>query len=329
MVESNSCENSESGQAMGRTAVGVIVAYAACVLIWGTTWNAVRLCVLPGGFHPYTAAAARFGFAAAFLVLIWLTGLSRARPNCKYAASWIAGAGVLGVVSLGLVYTAQKSVSGGLAAIVATTGPLVMALLATVLKIEKVSLNSLLGAVISLAGIAILFGDRLQVSSDQAFGIVLLLLSVVLNAFMGIILKKHAAGEHPFVSVALSVAISLPCFFALSLGCERTDFAALSMVSVLCAAYLGVMGSVVSFACYFYLLKRLKLMTISTMVFFPPIIALTVDCFIERHISLSALSYAGIGVTMVGVAIGLLLEPLQRRRARMVPARIELQDAEP
>ncbi|MBY0547845.1 MAG: DMT family transporter [Candidatus Obscuribacterales bacterium] len=295
---------------------GVIAAYIACILIWGTTWNAVRLCVLPGGFEPYSAAAARFAFAAAFLAGMWMLGILKAKPTTLSATLWISFTGFLGVLSLALVYTAHQWVSGGLAAILATTSPLMMALLATATRAEKVSFNSLVGAFVSVCGIAILFGDRLHISNDQATGVILVLLSVFLNAISGVILKKKASNENPFVFVALFAAISLPCFCALSMGCEKVDLQALSPVTIGAAAYLGVMGSVISFACYFYLLKRLKLMTLSSMVFFPPIIALIVDSFIEKSVTLTGASYAGIGVIMTGVAIGVVLKPLQDRLLR-------------
>lgn len=299
-----------------KLSVGVIAAYVACILIWGTTWNAVRLCVLPGGFEPYSAGAARFAFASAFLAGMWIVGALKAKPTSLSAAIWISFTGFLGVVSLALVYNAHQWVSGGLAAILATTSPLMMALLATVTRAEKVSVASLFGAVVSVCGIAILFGDRLHISKDQATGVVLVLLSVLINAVSGIILKKKASGENPFVFVALFSAISLPCFCALSLGYEKVDLQALSPVAIGAAAYLGVMGSVISFACYFYLLKRLKLMTLSSMVFFPPVIALVVDSFIEKSVTLTATSYAGIGVIMTGVAIGVILKPLLQRLAK-------------
>lgn len=292
--------------------MGLIAAYIACVCIWGTSWNAVRLCVLPGGFEPYTAAAARFAFASVFLGVLWIAGIIKAKPTSKSAVLWTLFTGFLGVVSLALVYNAHQWISGGLAAILATTSPLMMALLATLTRAEKVSLSSLFGAIVSLAGIMVLFSERLHVSGEQAFGVVLVLLSVLLNAVAGVILKKKASGENPFVSVALYASISLPCFLILSFGCEQPNLAALSPVPIVAAAYLGIVGSVVSFACYFYLLKRLKLMTLSSMVFFPPVIALMVDSFVERTVSLTSTSYAGIGVIMLGVAIGVVLRPLRQ-----------------
>ncbi len=294
------------GDERTRPAVGVIVAYVTCVFVWGTTWNAVRLCVLPGGFGPYTAAAVRFGFAAAFLSALWVSGVLRARIQSKQAAWWVIGTGVLSVLSMALVYNAQRSISGGLAAILATTSPLMMAVLATVTKTERVSTAAIVGATVSLVGIGIIFGDRLNVSSEQATGIILLLGSVLINSVNGLVLKRYASGENPFMSVALFVGVSLFCFTGLSAGTEHTDWTTVNAISFAAAAYLGVIGSVVAFACYFYLLKRVRLMTISTMVFFPPVIALIVDCFIEHAVHLSSASYAGIAVTILGVIVGVL-----------------------
>jgi drug/metabolite transporter (DMT)-like permease len=305
----NPAGHAESAPTVGRTRCepGVVLAYLACIVIWGTTWTAVRLCVLPGGLPPYTAVAVRFAFAAVFLVALFSCGVLRARLNDRTAGLWITLSGLIGVVSMALVYNAQRSISGGLAAILATTAPLVTALLATATRTEKVSRASLIGAVCSLAGIVVLFGDRLNVSAAQATGILLLLGSVTLNALSSVVLKRVAGNESPLVSVSLYVIVSVVSFGILGLSFEHTNWTAVNMVSIAAAAYLGIVGSVGAFACYFYLLKRVRLMTISTMVFFPPVIALLVDTFIEKDVQLSLMSYAGIGITVTGVLIGVLL----------------------
>jgi len=71
--------------------------------------------------------------------------------------------------------------------------------------------------------------------------------------------------------------------------------------------YLAVVGSVFVFACYFYLLKKVRLMTVAMLVLVEPVIALAVDALWEREVVLVARSYAGIAVTTAGVALSLLV----------------------
>ncbi|HUS64275.1 MAG TPA: EamA family transporter, partial [Kofleriaceae bacterium] len=79
--------------------------------------------------------------------------------------------------------------------------------------------------------------------------------------------------------------------------------------------YLAVLGSVVTFVCYFYLLQRVTLMTASTLVLIQPVIALLVDAAWERDIRLAARSYIGVAVTLAGVALNLGMKWRKARRA--------------
>ena len=73
--------------------------------------------------------------------------------------------------------------------------------------------------------------------------------------------------------------------------------------------YLAVFGSVITFALYLYLLRRMSVTAASTLVFVEPVLALLIDAGFEREIRLGARSYAGAAVTLLGVAISLLLRP--------------------
>jgi drug/metabolite transporter (DMT)-like permease len=79
--------------------------------------------------------------------------------------------------------------------------------------------------------------------------------------------------------------------------------------------YLAIMGSVVAFASWFYLMKRVKLMTASTLVFVQPLIALVVDAFLEEAVTLSPRTHLGIGVTLAGVGVNLASQARSAARA--------------
>jgi drug/metabolite transporter (DMT)-like permease len=81
--------------------------------------------------------------------------------------------------------------------------------------------------------------------------------------------------------------------------------------------YLAVVGSVLVFVGYFFLLQRVALMTVSTMVVLEPLIALVVDAAGERDVVLAPRTYVGIAVTIGGVALTIL--PAARRAARLSP----------
>jgi drug/metabolite transporter (DMT)-like permease len=70
--------------------------------------------------------------------------------------------------------------------------------------------------------------------------------------------------------------------------------------------YLSLVGSVLVFLAYFVLLKRVTLMTVSTLALLEPIVALLVDAMGEREVVLGVRAYAGVAVTIAGVAASVL-----------------------
>jgi drug/metabolite transporter (DMT)-like permease len=78
------------------------------------------------------------------------------------------------------------------------------------------------------------------------------------------------------------------------------------VVPTIALVYLAVIGSALVFGLYFYLLKRVTLMTAATLVLVEPIVALGVDSIAEHDVSLGPRAYAGIGLTLVGIAVSVL-----------------------
>jgi drug/metabolite transporter (DMT)-like permease len=77
--------------------------------------------------------------------------------------------------------------------------------------------------------------------------------------------------------------------------------------------YLAVIGSVVAFLTYFWLLHKTSLLVTSTLVFVFPLVAIATDALFEDE-SLTARAYVGAAITLGGLAVSL------RRVARRAPA---------
>src|SRR6185295_7071676 len=92
-----------------------------------------------------------------------------------------------------------------LAAVMYGTQPLILALLLQVFRIEKLSKRHMLGAVVSLAGVVVLFLDRLHVSTEQAIGIALVLGSVLMATSYTMVMKKQTTGGLVSTTVFLGV----------------------------------------------------------------------------------------------------------------------------
>lgn len=285
----------------------VIAAYLTCALVWGTTWYAVRASTGPAGFPTLEAVGLRFTLAALVLApIVWRLRLGP-WPRDRRTWAWIVVAGVLDAGSYALVYFGEERIPGGLAAVIFSTQPLMLAVLLVGTRMERVHAADLLGALIALGGVAIIFADRWQVSASQAGGIGMLLGAVACSTSYSFVLKRHGEGLHPVVVTFLFIAITAACLdLAVLVRGPRALPWPPPRDATIALLYLTVFGSVIAFATWLWLLQRLSLMASSTLVFVLPVVALVVDGLWERELRLGLRAYVGIAVVLGGLAVSLL-----------------------
>ena len=290
--------------------MAVALCYVVCALVWSTTWFAIRVCIRAGdGYSTFPAAALRFTIAAAILGALVALGLGRPLPRGRRQIGWLVAAGVSNAIGYAMIYRAEEVLPGGVVAVVFGTYPLFTALVAAATGTEKIARSDVGAAFLSLVGMVILFWDRLSVSAEQAAGVGFVLLGVAGSVGYNIVFKREAKGVSPFSSTALFLGVGAACLWLFSAG---TGDATLPWppppAPTAALLYLAVLGSVVTFVCYFYMLQRIKLMTASTLVLVQPVIALLVDAAFEHEVRLAAQSYLGVAVTLGGVALNLGLK---------------------
>jgi drug/metabolite transporter (DMT)-like permease len=290
----------------------VVLAYVTCALVWGTTWFAIRVCIGEGGYPTMEAAALRFAIATVLLVVMLAFTRIRGLPTSRAQWAWLSVAGVLDAVGYSLVYLGEERVPGGIAAVIFGIQPLILAIALWLTRMEPVRRSAVLGALVSIAGVAVIFLDRMDVSSHQAIGVVLVLGSVTASTAYSMVMKRHAEGVHPFVATAIFLGVTAIVLGAVVLVRGPAPFVwPPSIGPTLALLYLAVFGSIIAFGSYFWLLRRLSLMAMSTLVFLLPLISLAVDAMFERELRVGARAYLGVAIVMAGLAVNLLLE---RRR---------------
>jgi drug/metabolite transporter (DMT)-like permease len=194
-----------------------------------------------------------------------------------------------------------------MAAVLYGTFPLCTAIVATLARVEKVTARALVGSGIALVGIAIIFADRLQVSRAQGIGVLLVLASVIVSSIYTTILKRAASDVNPLATAGVFLTTSAVALGLFAACVDRRPIPWPPPAGpTLALLYLAIVGSVFVFAAYFYLLKRVTLMAISTLVLIEPVIALLVDAVGEANVVLVPRTYVGMAVTIVGVAVSVL-----------------------
>jgi drug/metabolite transporter (DMT)-like permease len=282
-------------------------AYMACALIWGTTWYAIRVCIGPGGYPTYSAAAWRFTLSSTVLAIIWLAIRKKMKRPSISEFKWITVAGLLSGVAYGLLYASEEHISGGLASVISATSPLMAALLAMRMKLESPRKATILGSLVAIAGVAFVFHDRMQISVAQASAVGVLLFNSLLNSSSNVVMKRHGHHVVALASNTIFFASAALLLWGISF-CTRGNALPLPLplVPTVALLYLTIFGTLIAFASFFYLLKHTRLSTAMTLSFVTPMIALLIDAFFEKHNVLTPETYLGIAVVLIGVIISVV-----------------------
>jgi drug/metabolite transporter (DMT)-like permease len=286
--------------------VAVAICYVVCALVWSTTWFAIRVCIAEGGYPTFPAAALRFTIAALVLLVLLRFGLGRPGPRTRRQLTSLAVAGLFNALAYACVYRAEETLPGGLVAVLFGTFPLFTALAAALTSTERVRPIDVAAALVSLVGMGVLFWDRLSISMDQAGGIGFAIAAVAASVAYNLIFKREADAVNPLASTAVFLTVAALGLWAVALaeGLEPIPYPP-PLMPTLALLYLAIFGSVVTFVCFFYMLKRVSLMTAATLVLIEPVIALIIDALWEDEVRLAGRSYLGAAIVMAGITVGI------------------------
>ncbi len=280
-------------------------ALALLILIWGTTWAAIRVGL--EGLPPFTGVAIRFAIAAAVLLAVarlagWPLGSGR-----RAWFLWIVNATGSFSISYGVVYWAEQWVPSGLAAVLFSTFPLFVALMAHFwLPGERLRLVSLGGILLGFAGVVTIFSEDLTslAGSQTRTAATVFLISPLVSALANVLIKRWGAGFHPVSLTAVPMAMTAGIMGALAALVERGRGISLDAASTAALLYLAICGTAVTFLLYFWLLDRLPATRLSLITYGVPIVAVTVgtlwmeEPFTPRMFVGSLLVLAGVGLAV-------------------------------
>jgi drug/metabolite transporter (DMT)-like permease len=244
------------------------VALAALVLLnlmWGGSLPATKLAL--DDFGPFTLAAARLVLASALFLA--LTRPSRLRTISRTDGALMLALGVIGFAgvqvfqALGTAHT-----SAATATVLASTGPLWIALLAPVLLHESFRLSAMGGVLLALLGVATITG----VQAASLEGSMIVLLSSVSGALYMVLGKGLAQRHSPLVLCAISCVGGALASTPLA-GWEMVSSGAPAptLMGWALLAYLAMLVTFVGFAVLFWGLRALPAARAGALIFLQPL----------------------------------------------------------
>ena len=272
--------------------------YSGTVLIWGSTWLAIRFQL--GVVSPEISLVYRFGIAS-LLLLFWcrVRGIPPPTGWRNHSFLILLGACLFSFNYL-LFYIAADELATGLLAVIFSTMTVMNILNGTLLLGRKVEGRTVLGSGLGLTGICLVFWPEL-IAWDKTNNIVLaILLGVIATYFasLGSIISIHnqKSGIEVISGSAFGMlyGTALMAIYALISGVHFNFDPSFGYVSSL--MYLSVFGSALAFTLYLTLVGQIgpEKAAYATVLF--PIVALTLSTLFENY---QWSSFAGVGVLLV------------------------------
>ena len=292
--------------------------YGLTVLIWGTTWIAMKHQV--GIVAPELSVGYRFAIAAA-LVFVWAL-LARQRLRFAWRQHLLLAAMGLCMFSFNFYffYCAAAYLTSGLLAVVFSLTVVLNIVNGRILLGRRASPRTLVAAALGLAGIVALFWPevhRFDLADSGTLGLLLSLLGTLCFSLGNIASARAQALGLPVLSCnAWGMAYGAVAMFALLLigGAPFTFDPALPYVTSL--LYLAVCGSVMAFGAYLTLLGRIGADRAAYATVLFPLVALAISTVVEDY-AWTPMALAGVALVLAGNLLVLLAA---RRAVPPVPA---------
>jgi drug/metabolite transporter (DMT)-like permease len=254
--------------------------------VWGSTYLAIAVAVetLP----PFLMAAARFGLAG-LLLLTWVGLRDRAAlrwpTRRELRDSTIVGGLLLGG-GMGGVAWGEQTIPSGIAALLIGMMPVWVAIFGRVFFGERLPRIAVIGIVVGFVGVGILVGPTAfgETGALDAAGLLAILISPIAWS-SGSLFATHRADlpRHPLVATGfqmLTGAVVLAIMSLITSEPGRFDPTVVSAPSFLAFLYLTIVGSIVAFTTYGWMIRVAPLPLVATYAYVNPIVAVILGAIV-------------------------------------------------
>jgi drug/metabolite transporter (DMT)-like permease len=296
---------------------GILVLY----FVWGSTYLGIRVAI--DTIPPFVMAGVRF-VTAGLVLLGWSMLRDRDAFVWPTAREWrdttIVG-GLLLLGGMGLVSWGEQTVPSGIAALMVAMMPVWVAVLSWLFLRERLAPAAIVGIVIGIAGVAILVGpDGAPADKADPSGVLALILSPISWAIGSIYSANRARlPQQPLVATGgqmLAGGVLLTLVGLISGEWARFSPTAVSLDSLLALAYLTVIGSLLAFTTYGWLLRVAPLQFIATYAYVNPVVAVILGVLILNEPLTPRTLIAG---AVIVFAVALIITARGRMRAPEAP----------
>ncbi len=306
--------------------LAILSAFAAVYVVWGSTYLGILFAIQ--SIPPLLMAGTRYFTAGVIMYVI-------ARMQGAPRSGWVdwCTAAIVGACLLlggnGGVTLAEQYVPSGLAAVIIATVPINIALLSWMSGVGTRPTPTIwFGLAGGLSGVAILLWPSLNFSaaaehSSAGIGMLILLFSAFAWSAGSVYSRKAKNAPSPFLAAGQQMLCGgvLLILCGLGRGELRTfDPARMTALSIWAWVYLVLIGAIVGFTAYIWLLRHCDPAKVATYAYVNPIVAVLLGAaFADERLTLRTV----VAATLIigSVALVITADQLKSMSARAASAR--------
>jgi len=288
---------------MDMRAIAMGLAFA---FMWSSAFTSARIIVADAS--PLFSLALRFLISGLLGVLIArIMGQSWRLTRRQWYATILFGV-CQNALYLGLNFVAMQTIQASLAAIIASTMPLLVALASWLLLGEKLKPLGVLGLVAGFAGVAVIMGSRIGAGVDL-FGVTLCCIGVVALAFATMAVRGATSGGNFMMIVGLQMLVGSAILFVAAPLTETIRITPSWPLAIAFVYTLLIPGLTATYV-WVLLLDRIGPIRAATFHFLNPVFGVAIAALLLSE-SLTAIDVLGVLI----VTVGILAVQLSRRPA--------------
>lgn len=260
-----------------------LLAFATICLVWGSTFLAIRIGVRE--VPPFLLASMRF-LVAGGVLYGWRVARGERSPSGRQWMSAFVLAVLIFVLDYGLVFWAEQRVPSGVTAVMMATIPVFMALSEILLlRTQRLTVRLTLALLVGIGGVAVLASRSLNLGGapiDSAGAVALLIAAMSWSLGSALTRKLPLPTSKVMSSGTQMLAGGL--FLAITAGAlgEFRNFHpwSVSRGAWLALLYLIVVGSIIAFTAYVWLIHHQSPTKVGTYTYVNPIVAVLLGYFL-------------------------------------------------